>query len=279
MHQINLLDETFDKNQAHHYNLSIQYGLNGLTFCVFDTLKNKYIGLSHYPEEKSKPDDVGSLIKSDDILGLPYKEVLLLSNSGQSTLVPLEFFEESKVEDLYQFNLGTTENSIIHYNKLAETSACNIFSFSTPFLKQIKNAFPSLLIYHRTTPFIENLVQESVRWARTKCYLSVNKGIIDIGLAHQKKLEFFNSFTYKEKSDIVYFVLNVLEQYKLSAALTDIFISVDLEEHNEIFELLNGYLQQVKFIRPSENFTFSYIFDDFQLTRFANLFNLVLCVS
>ena len=279
MHQINLLDETFDKNQAHHYNLSLQYGLNGLTFCIFDTLKNKYIGLRHYPEDKSKAGDISSILKSDDLLSLQYKEVFFLSNFGFCTLVPTPYFDESKVEDIYQFTLGNAGDGAIHFNKLQEALSCNIFSYESATLRPIKSVFPSISVYHRTTPFIESLVLESNRWARTKCYLSVHKGILDIGLAHQKKLEFFNSFNFKEKSDIIYFILNVLERYKLSTMSTDVFVSVDLEDHDEIFEVLNGYLQQVKFIRPSENFTFSYIFDDFQLTRFANLFNLMSCVS
>jgi len=279
MHQINLLDETFDKNQAHHYNLAIQYGLNGLSFCILDTIKNKYIAFRHYPETESKLEGLGSLITSDDLLTLQYKECFLLFDAGQSTLVPIPFFDESKAADLYKFNLGEADSSVVAFNKLPETIAANIFSYSPSVIQEFKKAHPSISIYHRTSPFIENLVQESARWPRTKCFVSIHKGILDIGLAHLKKLEFFNSFSYKEKTDIVYYILATLESSKLSTTLTDVYISVDMENHDEIFEYLNGFLSHIKFIMPSENFTYSYIFDDLQLTRFANLFNLPLCVS
>jgi len=279
MHQINLLDETFDKNQAHHYNLAIQYGLNGLSFCILDTIKNKYIAFRHYPETDGKLEGLGSLITSDDLLTLQYKECFLLYDAGQSTLVPIPFFDESKASDLYKFNLGEADSSVVAFNKLPETIAANIFSYSSSVIQEFKKAYPSISIYHRTSPFIENLVQESARWPRTKCFVSIHKGILDIGLAHLKKLEFFNSFSYKEKTDIVYYILATLESSKLSTTLTDVYISVDMENHDEIFEYLNGFLSHIKFIMPSENFTYSYIFDDLQLTRFANLFNLPLCVS
>lgn len=278
MHQINLLDETFDKNQAHHYHLSIQYNLNGLSYCLFDTIKSKYVAFRHYPEQDCKPETLTLLIESDPLLTLPYKEVFLLSDTGQSTLVPLSFFDEQRVADLYTFNLGDAEGQTIHYNKLATTLACNIFSYSQAVIGELKSTYPSITIYHRTSPFIENLVLESVRWPRTKCFVSINKGILDVGLAQQKKLEFFNSFRYQEKSDAVYYILNTLEQFKLSASLTDVYLSVDMDNHDEIFDYLNGFISHIKFIRPSEKFTYSYIFDEFQLTRFANLFNLSLCV-
>ena len=82
----------------------------------------------------------------------------------------------------------------------------------------------------------------------------------------------------KEKQDIVYFVLNVLEQFKLSVMYTDIHISADLDNHEEVFEYLGNYLHQVKFIKPSGKYTYSYMFDESLLTRFTNLFNLSLCV-
>jgi hypothetical protein len=279
MHQINLIDETFDKNQAHHYNLAIQYGLNGLSCCLFDTVKNKYIAFRHYSENESNRESLLSLFASDELIALHYKEVFLLYNAGQNTLVPVPYFDESKVADLYKFNFGEENNAAFYFNNLPDTLAVNLFSCSQDIIDEFKKFFPSIKIYHRTSPFLENLVQESARWPRIKCFVSIHQNILDIGLAHLRRLDFFNSFVYKEKSDIVYHILNVMEQFNLSTSFTDVYLSVDMEKHEEIYEYLNGYLTHVKFIRPSENFTYSYIFDDFQLTRFANLFNLALCVS
>lgn len=279
MHQINLIDETFDKNQAHHYNLAIQFGLNGLSYCLFDTIKNKYVAFRYYPETESSMDKLQSLFASDELLTLPFKDFFLLYTAGQSTLVPLPYFDESKIAELYAFNFGAEDNTKFLFNKLQDCLAVNLFSCAHHVTDELKKLFPSLKIYHRTSPFLENLVQESARWPRIKCFVSIHQNILDIGFAHLRRLDFFNSFAYRDKSDIVYHVLNVLEQFNLSPALTDVYLSVDLEKHEEIYEFLGTYLTHIKFIKPSENFTYSYIFDDFQLTRFANLFNLALCVS
>lgn len=279
MHQINLIDETFDKNQAHHYNFVIQYGLNGLSYSLLDTVKNKYVAFRYYPESGYNASNVGLLLGSDDIFSHSYKETLLLYNGGQNTLVPLPYFDEAKIADIYNFNFGKQNNLEYHFDRLPETLAVNVYAFQQDALKAFKDKMPSLKVFHRTTPFIENLVQDSARWPRSKCFVSIHKGILDIGLAHLRKLDFFNSFTYSERTDIVYYILNTLEQFNISPAVTDIYLSVDVDKHEEIYEYLNGFLTHVKFIRPSEKFTFSYMFDDYVLTRFANLFNLSSCVS
>ena len=94
-----------------------------------------------------------------------------------------------------------------------------------------------------------------------------------------KKIEFYNSFSYKDNSDIVYYILNILERFNLSNMLTEVYFSDDVENHDELFEFLNNYLNLIKFIHPSDQFIYSYIFDELHLTRFANLFNLALCES
>jgi hypothetical protein len=279
MHQINLLDETLDKNQAHHYNLAIQYGLNGLSFCLFDTIKNKFIAFRHYSEATSNPESLSGILESDDLLKLSYREKKVMYTSGKNTLVPLSFFDESKLELLYNFNLGEDKCSSLHFNKLVEASAFNIFSYPQISHAKLKKALTRFGIYHRTSPFIENLVVDSGRWHDSKAHVYIHKGILDIGVARMKKLEFFNTFEYKEYSDIAYFILNVMEQLNLSPNITEVYVSVDLDNHGEIFDFLGNYLQHIKFIRPSENYTYSYVFDEVQLTRFANLFNLGLCVS
>ncbi len=279
MNDINLLDETFDKNQSHNYHMSIQTGNDGFSLCLLDTIRNKYIAFQHHPMNKSDHnfEEIISKIQSDPLLKLPYKSVSHILTDGKSTLVPALFFEEKKEKLIFQFNQVHEDSSEVLFNNLSSAMVVNIFAYPKTYLTKLKEIYPNLKAYHRSSPFIETLVQNSAKWANPKCFVAINKKEIDIGIAQKKKLEFFNSFTYKENTDIVYYILNIIEQFKLSAMETEVYISVDLENHDEIFEFLNNYLNLIKFIHPSDQYTYSYIFDELQLTRFANLFNLALC--
>ena len=279
MNDINLLDETFDKNQSHNYHMSIQTGNDGFSLCLLDTIRNKYIAFRHHPMDKSDHnfEEIISIIQSDPLLKLPYKSVSHVLTDGKSTLVPAFFFEEKKEQLIFQFNQVQEDFSEVLFNTLSNAMVVNIFAYPKAYFAKIKEIYPNLKAFHRSSPFIETLVQNSAKWVTPKCFVAINKKEIDIGIAQKKKLEFFNSFTYKEHTDIVYYILNIIEQFKLSAMETEVYISVDLENHDEIFEFLNNYLNLIKFIHPSDQYTYSYIFDELQLTRFANLFNLALC--
>jgi len=279
MNDIYLFDETFDKNQSHNYHLSIQTGVSGLSFCLLDTVRNKYIGLHHYPIKNTDYtiDDLVSIIQADPILTLAYKSVSHMFVDGKNTLVPMHLFEEQKEQLFFEFNHGQTRASEILYNHLPLTKAFNIFEYPKGYQAKLRAIYPKIKTFHRSSAFIESLVQHSNKWIRPKCAVIINKQDIDIGIAQTQKLEFYNAFIYKDKTDIIYYILNILERFNLSATFTEVYISANLENHDEIFEFLNHYLNVIKFIQPTEQFIYSYIFDERHLTRFANLFNLALC--
>ena len=279
MNDIHLFDETFDKNQSHSYHLSIQSGMNGLSFCLLDTVRNKYIGFHHYPLKNIEYIDLIPIIKADPILTLPYKSVSHMFVDGKNTLVPTSLFSTENAPLFLKHNHGQTGCSEILSNNLHHAMAVNIFAYPPDYLDNLKEIYPKLKVFHRSSPFVESLVLHSAKWVRSKCYVSINKNEIDIGVAQMKKLEFYNSFSYKDNSDIVYYILNILERFKLSNMLTEVYFSDDVENHDELFEFLNNYLNLIKFIHPSDQYIYSYIFDELHLTRFANLFNLALCES
>lgn len=278
MHQTNLLDETLDRNQTHHYHLFIQCCTNGLSFGVCDSVRDKFIAFRHYPVAQSiKPEDIACIIAADDLLKLSYKSVSLLLNDGNNTLVPVSFFDSKDVSNYYEFTHGSGNVAVL-YNNIHDIMAVNIFSYNEDCYIKLKQYFSELKVYHRTTSFLTNLLHESGKSNKSRFYVSIHNGLLDIGVAHSKKLEFFNTFQYQEGTDIIYHILNILEQFKLSVMHTEVFVSVDSDNYSDVFENLNNYIHHVKFIRPTDKFTYSYIFDEFQLTRFANLFNLSLCV-
>jgi hypothetical protein len=282
MHDIDLIDETFSRNLTHNYHLVIQTGLNGLSFAILDLNKLKYVVLRHYPfEGVENNDEIASYLsiiyKQDDLLQLNYKQVSHEFIGNISTLIPQPDFEESKIEDYLHFIYREITNQVIAYNVLSSDKYYNIFSYPTSLHAEIKKCFPGIKLFSHTTSFVEYLISQSLNNTKKLIYVCLNEGLLNIGIAQNAELLFFNAFQYKETSDIVYFILSVLDQYNLSAKLTEVNISADVTNHDELFDFLNNYLGQIHFIKPSQQFSYSYLFDELHLTRFTNLFNLVLC--
>lgn len=282
MHEINLLDETFVKNQSHHYHMSIQTGLNGLSFSILDLQNLKYVGLRNYYFENtdSSSEIVSSftnVFQKDELIGLNYKSVSHIYIGGGSTLVPAKYFDEQQINDIYKLNFSAVEQTKVMYNTLDDGKIYNVFAYPEALLHVLNERFPKCRLYHHSSPFLQNVLVESAHLTRPRCFSYLYKGFVTIAVADNNQILFYNSFVINSITDIVYYLLSVYEQFNMKPKHLDLFISSDTDEHDEIFENLNKYFMHVRFITPSKQFTYSYLFDELYLTRYANLFNVSLC--
>jgi len=282
MHDIDLIDETFSRKLSNSYQMSIQTSLNGLSFSILDLNKLKYIVLRHYPFEGLKDNDeianyLSIIYDQDEFLKLKYKYMYHEFICDNSTLLPKSDFNESLIENYLHFVFSDIQNQVICYNSLSSGNYFNVFGYPTSLHSEINKYFPGIKLYSHTSSFLESLIKQSSTVPNTQVYIYLNEGLLNIGLAKSGELIFFNSFRHKEMSDVVYFILSILDQYNLSAKITEIRIAADTINHDELFDFLNNYLGQIRFIQPSQQFSYSYLFDELYLTRFSNLFNLALC--
>ena len=171
MPDINLLDETFDKNQSVHYHLSIQIDKIGITYSLLDTIRNKFNGLRHFaiPDGKSWKDIsiIKEILLSDEILKLPFNSTSCMVVEGRNTLVPQELFDPSTQQELFRFNHHIDEQEVVIHNKLSHAQSTNVFAIPLSVQQLFLELFPTATIYHRVTPFIENLVYESGKAAES----------------------------------------------------------------------------------------------------------------
>jgi hypothetical protein len=282
MHEIDLLDETFVKNQSYHYHLSIQTGLNGLSFSILDLQTLKYIGLRNYGFENIHDESevaayFSVFYKKDELLKLDYKSVSHAFVGDNATIVPSEYFEEKMIQNYYGLNFSEVEHKVVQFNPFHASHIFTVFAYPENLFGMLKGYFPKSKLFHYSTVFLDSIFRESIGSNQIKCYLYFYKDFISIALAEQKQLKYFNTFKTQSITDILYYMVSVFDQYKISTKLTEMLVSTDIENHNEVFENLNKFFGNIRFIAPSSQFTYSYLFDELHLTQYANLFNLALC--
>jgi hypothetical protein len=282
MHDIDLIDDSFLLKKTDTYHLSIQTGLNGLSFAVLDENKFRYTVLRHYPfEGLENPNEIYNYLTvvyhEDNILNHNFKSINHVFVGNRSTIIPQKEFNANNADNYLQFLYSNNKQQITNYNLLPTIQCYNVFSYPSLLYTNLNTLFNGVKLYHHVTTFITHLIEDSSQKSQPVCTVFLSDGLMNIGIAKNGQLLFFNTFEYKDKSDVAYFILGILEQYNMSARLTDIEISSDTKYHDEIFDFLNNFLGQIHFIKPSNKYTYSHLFDELHLTQFVNLFNLALC--
>jgi len=276
---LELFDETLDINSTDNYELAIQLSSDGLAFCLLDTIRNKFVLIRAFEPEENKyfnAEKVKELISKDDFLTKHYKKRSIITPTPKFTLVPSPLFDPGKKDEYFTFNHIREEGSLIISNKLYDPDLFTVFSLSKPFSDLITDFYPGVHPWHHIKPLFEHISHSRKSVNGNYIHIHVEKEYFNLIVFNNNQLIFCNTYTYRNISDILYFVLNVFKKLDIKQEET-IFLSGLTEKYDDLFSNLSIYIRNIRFAEPTGKFTFSYVFNDSDLHRFLNLFSVVNC--
>lgn len=286
-HRVNLITSLFDKalstDASKYYKLSIQFSLDGFSFCVFDVNRNKYSGIEvHEFHNVSTVIVLNSIIKglieNRDWLKMEYEKTEIIFESAKSTLVPVALFDHNYVADYLKLNHHPDLGELIGNERLRQLDAENVFSIPEILVKTFHEHFPGARIHHFASSLIESLL---IRYKNLDSspimFANVRKSWLDIIVLNKGKLQFFNSFRCREKEDFVYFLIFVFEQLNLNPENTGLKLMGEIPKVSPLFDLTFKYVRNVGFVDRGTEYAYSYVFDEIPQHYYFNLLNLYRC--
>jgi hypothetical protein len=276
---LELFDETLDINSTENYELSVELSPDNISFCVLDTIRNKFIMVRSSQAENNRNytfEEVGEIISKDDFLTKRYKKVNIIMPSPKFTLIPSPLFDPGRKDEYFSFNHVTPESNLILNNKLSDPDSYLVYTVSQPLYDIVKNRWPGVHPFHQLKPLLEHITGSGWKTADNYVHVHVERDFFNIIYYSHNLLRFCNSFKYRNTSDILYYILNVFKSMDIKMEET-VYLSGQTERYDDLFSNLALYIRNVKFAGPSGNFTFSYVFNETGLHRYINLINVVNC--
>ena len=281
MQNFAFVDETLDINITHSYYLSIQISLNGLSFCILDPVREKYIAFENKLFQKNKLfndllDDIEDYLDQHELLKHQFKATKLLWVTNKNTLIPNSYFKKENLKKYFEFNHKLDDLDEIHYSELKYVDAYSIFVIPNQIANIFSKRFKNIEFLNQQVPFIEQALYKHHSEAK-RILVNVNQEFIDICITENGKLLLYNNFLYKNEMDMVYFILYVFDQFKLSTEDTELIISGLIDKNSDPYKQLKRFIAHLRFEKLPEEFTYSYTFNRIPSHQFANLFKLHLC--
>ncbi|MFO8235198.1 MAG: DUF3822 family protein [Bacteroidales bacterium] len=282
MKDFSFADETIDLNRSQTYKLSIQIHLNGFSFSVLDSIRNKYSLLKHYDlsdkirtEEKGKK--IEHILQQDNYLQKPFQQTTCLCINPKSLIIPAPLFDERYIKKYFEFNQPMDELEELHYQYFNTIDSYNVFSIPNPISNALVSHFPKIQFYHHSFPLM-NYHLNFIYQDKTSIGLNIYEDFIDILAINNKQLLFYNSFNFQKHEDILYYLLNVYQELNLDPSTQELMVSGTNFNHDSLKSELKQYIKKIHHIKPTKEYTYSYLFRKDLLFYFFNLFNLNLCV-
>ncbi|MEX0290970.1 MAG: DUF3822 family protein [Flavobacteriaceae bacterium] len=255
--EINNPENTLDS----YHKLSIQVSLNGLSFCVFDTIGNT-IPLSRHldfgkelsPYEVQK--ELQELLRTHEVLNYQFSEVVVIHRNNLFSLVPKALFNKEELPNYLKFNAKILANDLIAFDEIDSYDIVNVYVPFVNINNFVYDLFGEFEFKHNGTVLVEALLNTHSNGKEAICYVHVAEKQMDITVLSQKKLLFYNSFYFRTKEDFIYYLLFTLEQLQLDTASVKLRLFGDIEESDEIYTFCYEYIQHLSiFIPPSTSYS------------------------
>ena len=142
-------------------------------------------------------------------------KVTLVLNNKLSVLVPNDFFQEDNCLDYLKFNSRLIKNDTASSDYIEELKTHNVYIAYGNITNYLIEKFGSFEYFHYNTVLLKKIHFELSTNKKIIIYVNINKSYLNIIVFKGRELNYSNTFDYKSKEDILYFVLFVMEQNKL----------------------------------------------------------------
>ncbi|RIV69341.1 DUF3822 family protein [Flagellimonas aequoris] len=244
------------KEHSTYRKLSIQVSLNGLSFCVLDTITNKILAFEKVVFSiPSTPylmlKELKAKLSQHGDIGRNFSEVVVIHKNNMFGLVPKPLFNKDELPNYLKFNAKIMANDLVAYDELPNQEIINVYIPYTNVNNYIFELFGEFEFKHSGTVLISTLLSQSRTTSEPTYYVQVSGKEMEMMVASDKKLLFYNQFEYKTKEDFLYFLLFSLEQLQMDLEKIQLKLFGSIEEGDPIFDLCYQYIKNVSVFVPS----------------------------
>jgi hypothetical protein len=280
MHEINLVDESFDLKRASEYHLSIQLGLDGFSFCIVDIQRNKYIVFRHIPLIVGKLQFLArkmeTIFEQEDKLNAVYQSVSISYSTNKATLVPKEFSDPAQFEKVAGFTNELSRSEDVMADDIPGFNHQLVYSYPKELMSVFNRKFTDFQFRHKSVSLI-GAAQNQRDEKKNTLLINFEKKYIRVIALKGSQISLYNSFYFKNESDFLYYTLNVCHNLQLDAERDEILIGGYVADDSSYIRQLKKYIGNVQLLKPSADYSYGNIFDKVQKHQFISLLNSYPC--
>jgi hypothetical protein len=153
-----------------------------------------------------------------------FDDVSLSWSEKQTTLIPVNVFNESDKDTIFALSFGKQIHSDgIDYNRIPVQGLVNVYSIPLWVKSFFVIRFPRIVIQHEGTHLIRGVFAAQTFKLKTK--LIVHQHHFLMLIVKENNLKFYSSFEWSSIEDIVYYYSFSIQQLEISEQLNDVEIT------------------------------------------------------
>ncbi|MCC5946493.1 MAG: DUF3822 family protein, partial [Bernardetiaceae bacterium] len=199
-------------------------------------------------------------------------------NCHKGVLIPSALYDESEKRAYLKLNFDFQDDDFhIKAQALKNSEAYYIGLLDKKLDKLISDNIPKIKIEFHATTWIDfiPIYLRNIKY-KESVFINFSGSNIDITVFEDAKLSFHNSFFVKNEIDVLFHVLNVIENKSLNKEKIHLFLSGRISPESEKMQQLKRYFSFCKLIKPEGNYKFKHLITESESRELFILLNKLL---
>jgi len=281
MDELLFVDSTFEKGNTSRYELSIQLCLDGFSFSILsedqDCLALFKSQRLNSDLENISIDALKESIRNCEFLNLTFSKVSIIWLTRKASLIPSELFSEALAADSFQLCHPLSKDESLLWDKQEDLNAYLVYALPSALPDFIESQFPEAKIFHQGFSFYQEALKQTLDTKHPKVYVQIYDHFFDVIIPDKNQKHFINSFTYKEETDMVYFILNIYKQQKLNPEYSQLLLSGKIDESGKEVQLLKKYIKEIEIENMPRELLLKNTLSNSEYNQFTKLLNTNRC--
>lgn len=279
-----IVDKDFAPGSEHNEILSIEILPGGFSYAILDSTQYRYMVLEHFVSDEQGhhghlPYDAWqSFLDQQPWLKHPFLRIHVSWFSPHLVLIPNEIAAFGDQKSLLQFACGIPHDHSVKSDRLNNLNGFGVYSIPNWLLHLIESNFPFYRLRHTGSVCIESMLSTiQLENQHPDVFIHIRRSSFDIILLENKKLTFFQIFTYQQFDDLLYLLFYVVKQFGLTASDLRVLLAGEISMDSDRYSMLASYFGKVGFVARNDMYKYTDGFDNIPHHYFYSLLHLNSC--
>lgn len=262
--------------------LLMTVGHHQFGYAVLDPLHKRFITLKSYyygqkNAEQTTLDVIEQCLDMDKMLFTAFQETRIGFDVPCHTLVPASYYHPSDRREYLSFLYGPQTDHVIMHDVLQEWNMVNVYGLNKNIVGYLRKEFSTGKICHTETAGFRSLLSQQELTEEPLFYVRILPHRLVFSAFLNKRLQYHQSFPFGDEQDVVYQLLNVLQQLGWDINATEIRLHGEINESSRVYQELERFVPRLHWAHRLHGYTFVPSFNNYPAHHFRNILSLAAC--
>lgn len=283
------VDPQFETTQGFKYRQSILLCRDGFSILITHAGTNQVLKLANYLlnnddiqsdgfcEWPGHGKDYFDQLKKIEGIQLPYQRTEITIAAQKFTIAPHAFAEHGNIAEIMLAAHTINPDEEIMVEPVFDLGPVVAMLVPRYIREYCDVLFPGSKLRVAPAVFVKGVIRKHSQLIARQVFLNIHKGYFEITVIQGLRLLYLNSFKFSDTSDILYYVIFVLEQLGFVPSEQEIILMGDISEASAITTQLKMYCGSLRFADSPDGLEFGGLFTGISMHQHFTLLNIPLC--